>query len=276
MLAAIKFTINVVILAAILIWGIKTYQKLHLQAVEEQIVQPITTEQRVKILEDRAVREDEQKKAFSKRLDDNAQVLDKVERRGQQPNPLEARVKAIESKEDLFQCKTDPSVIARLNALEDRNKKADEEDAKMAKELNELLQKMKADWGEDGQKPLKAAPPKPQKDREVEFMYDEAEAKKLAQELGRPLLITFHQEEDICKKCKAVRANCYQSKRVRNELFTKFVCIWPPTGWSSLTSKYEVTGFPTVAVSTGESTWETFSPSDDPDRFLEQVRRFEK
>lgn len=214
-----------------------------------------------------------------------------------------------ELKADQYQCKTDPLVLARLSKIEKWQKDQDDATKKQNVELDKLLKQMeeqnkvRRDAEESNavdnaaakstpppvkkEAPSSVPPPEkpnsldreantePEKPEAVDWIYDIRSARTKALDKKRPILLAFNQSTDLCPKCYSVRENCYKNARCFGEISRNFVPYWPPTGWSSMTAEYKVTGFPTVVVDYGNNRIRSFAPSADPQRFLAQLKEYE-
>lgn len=237
----LKIAINAVIVTAIVIYGIGMYNKLHFEPAPVEAAPPSTAAPK----------------------DGLAERVASVEKQAKEA--LEFK-KTEELKADKFQCKTDPLVTQRLDALEKWQKNFDEQDKEMAKQLDGLLKDIKG-----------KAEEKPKEDRsaKVDWVYDIDVARQRASQTSRPIWLSFNQSRALCEKCYHVRENCYKDAKCFGEISRNFVPMWTPTGWSNLTNEYEVSGFPTVVIDYGNGRRKSFSPSEDPERFLAQVKEFE-
>ncbi len=188
-------------------------------------------------------------------------------------NELENYKRTQDLKADQYQCKTDPILLDRVAAIE--------------KDLKELKAPKAAPPKPEPPKPeppkaVAATPPKPleppvkkNEPLRVDWIYDLSEAHGTQKDLRRPLMLAFSQSKKLCPKCASVRENCYANGKIFSEISTKFVPYWAPTGWSEQSFEYEVTGFPTVVIEYGSGQRKSFVPSEDPERFLKQLREYE-
>jgi ATP-dependent exoDNAse (exonuclease V) beta subunit len=275
-LAAI--VINAALVFAIVWYGVGLYAKLHFQPAEATYAPPPSVPPRDGLREkflafERKVADEKQKdeekyKAIEQKLSDK-KLSEKI-------SSLESSFTSFKDaqnlKADQYQCKTDPTLLARLSKLEKWKKDLEDATKKQNDRLEKLLHEESPPLPPEPE--AKKVTPAPAPVTKLDWFYDIGDARREAKKAHRPILLAFNQVKELCRKCYSVRENCYKNARDFGEISRNFVPYWAPTGWSEMTDEYNVTGFPTVVIDYGDHK-RSFVPSDDPDRFLEQLKEYE-